>query len=36
LVESEDDVSGALAVRAAWWRARALAEVDDTEELVIY
>jgi phage terminase large subunit-like protein len=35
LVESEDDVSAALAVRAAWWRARALAEAD-MEELVIY
>jgi hypothetical protein len=36
LVESEDDVSAALAARAAWWRARALAESDYTGELVIY
>ena len=35
LVEAEDDVCAALAVRAAWWRAKALAEVD-TEEMVIY
>ena len=36
LVEAEEDVSAALAVRAAWWRARALAADDRMEELVIY
>jgi phage terminase large subunit-like protein len=36
LVESEDDVSAALAARAAWWRARALADSVYTGELVIY
>lgn len=35
LVESEDDVSAALAARAAWWRARALAEAE-AEELMIF
>lgn len=35
LVEAEDDVSAALAARAAWWRARALA-TEDTEELMIF
>lgn len=37
LVESADnDVAAALAVRAAWWRARALAEADMDSEVVIY
>ena len=37
LVESSDpDVSAALAARAAWWRARYLAENMPSEELVIY
>jgi phage terminase large subunit-like protein len=37
LVESSDpDVSGALAARAAWWRARVLAEQNITEEIHIW
>jgi len=37
LVESSDaDVAAALAMRAAWWRARCLAEEDTGEELTIY
>ena len=35
LVES-DDVVAALAARAAWWRARLMAESELTAELVIY
>ena len=36
LVEAEQDVAAALAARAAWWRARALAEAEPTAELAIY
>lgn len=36
LVESEQDVAAALAARAAWWRARALAESEPTRELAIF
>jgi hypothetical protein len=36
LVESEQDVAAGLAARAAWWRAKALAESSTTEELIIY
>ena len=34
LVESEQDVSAALAMRAAWWRARALAEAGPVDAAV--
>lgn len=36
LVESEDEVVAALAMRVAWWKARVLAEEGVGEELVIY
>lgn len=36
LVESEQDVAAALAARAAWWRARLMAESPPTEELMIW
>lgn len=36
LVEAEEGVSAALAARAAWWRARVLAEEAPTDEITIY
>lgn len=36
LVESEQDVAAALAARAAWWRARLLAESAPSDELAIF
>lgn len=36
LVESEQDVAAALAMRAAWWRARILADAGVTEEVHIF
>lgn len=36
LVESEAGVSAALAARAAWWRAKALVDMQSSEPLTIY